>query len=94
MAAMNVGQAFTHRAEFRDVDGALVDPASVTWTGRDPSDVDTVYVYGTDVELVKDSTGLYHVNGVLSAAGRWYFKFDGSGVGVSEDTAIAVETVI
>jgi hypothetical protein len=38
-----------------------------------------VYVYGTDAELAKDSVGNYHVDLTADAAGRWTFRFEGTG---------------
>ncbi len=39
-------------------------------------------VYGTDAELVKSATGVYHVDVDADEAGIWRYRFEsGSGVG-------------
>ncbi len=48
---------------------------------RTPAGVTTTYVYLTDNELVKDSTGKYHVDINANAAGTWYYRFFSTGTG-------------
>lgn len=61
------------------VAGTPTDPTTVTAIIRDPDGVETTYLYGTDAELVKDSTGAYHVDVDADVAGRWVYRFAGTG---------------
>lgn len=78
--AINVfdtGDKIRLSAAFRDIDAVAQDPGGVTFTLRAPSGALTTYTYGTDAALVKDSTGNYHVDVVVSAAGRYRYRFAG-----------------
>lgn len=43
------------------VDDVATDPTTVTFDLIKPDGTTVQYVYGTDIELVKDSTGVYYV---------------------------------
>jgi hypothetical protein len=90
-----VGQKvrFFPRGGIRDpfANDALVDP-TVTFKITSPSAATTTYVYPTDVQLVKESAGKYHVDFVLNAAGTWKWKWEASGTYVWVDDG--VETVV
>ena len=76
-----VGTLVRCSGAFRTAAGAAQDPAAVSFTFKNPDgDIET-YVHGTDVELVKDSTGNYHVDVDADAPGGWYFRFAGTGSG-------------
>jgi len=64
---------------FADSAGTAVDPTTVTFTIRAPSGTVTSYTYGTDAELVKTGTGAYYVDWTIAAAGRYAYRFAGSG---------------
>lgn len=60
MQRIVVGNVVTVRLTFASVaSGSLVDPTSVRAVVADPSGAETVYVYGTDAELTRTSTGVY-----------------------------------
>ena len=55
-----IGQQSVFTITFRDDDGALVDPATVTCIWKPgPSAAETTYTFGTDSEISKNSTGVY-----------------------------------
>jgi len=56
----------------------VVDPSAVTVTIRSPDNVKVTYTYGTDVLLVKASTGIYHVLTPLAQQGTYKWKWTGS----------------
>lgn len=67
---------------FTDEDGADQDPSVVNFSFyHEDEAAPTVYVYGTDNELVKDSVGHYHVNVDGNAVGWWYYRFYSTGTG-------------
>jgi hypothetical protein len=63
------------RAEFRDEDGVLIDPTTVTWTVQKPD--------GTVAEPAGDedhpSVGVYYLWVVLDAPGKWLVEAQGDG---------------
>ena len=61
-----------------DADSVAVDPDIVRFKWRTPNGTLTTYLYLTDAELVKDSTGNYHVDvTVTNNPGTWYYRFEG-----------------
>lgn len=57
----------------------LTDPSSVTVTINGPGDNVNTYIYNTDVEVVRDTTGTFHVDFVATEAGRWWVEWHGTG---------------
>lgn len=68
------------------VDDTPTDPTSVTLTVQKPDGTQTDYVHGTDPEVVKDSTGVYHADIEADQAGLWVWAWTGTGAahGVDE----------
>jgi hypothetical protein len=72
------------RVSFRvpDDDGTLTDPTTVTFTARRRQgaiiDDPVVYVYGTDDEVEKESTGIFVLT-FVPTAGRWTVHAQGTG---------------
>lgn len=81
----DVGDIARVAAPFTDENGAAVDPTTVTFKFKKPASAETEYVYPTDAELVKDSTGNYHVDLTLDTAGKWYYRWAGTGANVAAD---------
>lgn len=65
------------------VTGAAVDPTTVTLTYTDPDGTEVEYIYLTDVELVKDAVGRYHVNidSTGQPTGVYTYQWEGTGDG-------------
>jgi len=70
---------------FTDSDGTATDPAAVLFKVRNPNGSTTAYTYGVDDELVKDSTGNYHVDVNANVAGLWVYRFYSTGSGQAAD---------
>jgi uncharacterized protein YfaS (alpha-2-macroglobulin family) len=66
---------------FKDSAGAAIDPTTVKFKFTTPAGVTTIYVFGTDGQLVKDSTGNYHVDLNANEAGIWFYRWESSGTG-------------
>lgn len=81
-----VGDKVRLSAAFTDIDELPSDPGGVRFTVREPGGVRTSYVYGSEAELVKDSTGNYHVDWLTTKPGRHRYGFYGitSGQAVDE----------
>lgn len=70
-------------AAFTGSNGSAVDPGGLTFYIVGPNTTAT-YIYGTDAELVKDSTGNYHVDFSVpttgsTAAGVYTYRFEATG---------------
>lgn len=77
---------------FKDAAGEAIDPTSVSFRLRDPAGTVTTYVYGVAAELVKDSTGNYHIDVGASASGTWRYRWQSTGTGqAAEEGAFVVE---
>jgi hypothetical protein len=87
--SFEVGQKKTITVTFRNAAGTAADPTGVTLEIRNPSTgARTTYTYGVDAALVKDTTGVYHYDVTLSAAGDWVFRWVGSGTIVAVDEGV------
>lgn len=79
--SFTVGQRAELKAVFTDLDGAAIDPSTVTGRLKAPDGTVTAYVYGTDAELERVSTGIYRFEWPVAAAGRHYYRFESTGTG-------------
>ncbi len=75
------GTAVRVAINFTNDDDTDTDPTGVTFVLRNPSGTETTYVYGTDDEVVKESTGDYYVDVTPDRGGRWFYKWVSSGAG-------------
>ena len=60
-------------------DGSPTDPDNVELQIKTPADTTSSHVYGTDPDVVKDSTGVYYYLLLLTASGRYFYRWEGSG---------------
>jgi len=75
----NEGTLITLTAVFKDTAGTEADPTTVTFRLKKPDETVIVYVYGTDAELVKDSTGNYSVGYTPDMGGDFIYRWEGTG---------------
>lgn len=76
-----VGQGVRSSVSFRAiVTGTLTDPTAVTFKKRAPDGTETTHVYGSDVNVIKDGTGRYHYDFIVTASGNWHTRWKGEGV--------------
>jgi len=80
----NVGDLITISVVITTAAGTAVDPSKLHFYYKDPSGgpavgvkghLATPYVYGTDAEIVKDSTGHYHIDLPATIAGDWRYRW-------------------
>ena len=92
MESKNLGGAVRITWTFTDADGAQADPSAIFAVVKAPHLAAESYEYGSDPELVKDGTGIYHLDLTLSACGVWAARAYGTGalVAGSADTLINV----
>jgi hypothetical protein len=67
------------------VNGTAADPTAVTAKVKAGDGIVTTY---SGAQVSKDSTGNYHVDVPITAAGRWYYRFEGTGavIAATEDS--------
>jgi hypothetical protein len=88
-----LGQKVRCTVNFK-VSSVLTDPTTVTCKVMDPGKNVVTYVYGTDAALVKDSTGIYHVDVTTDEKKQWNFRFEGTGTCVAvEESEFGVRSV-
>lgn len=56
--------------------GSAADPTRLTFTLKNPSGAEKVYVYGVDGGLVKTATGEYYVDVLAEFAGRYFYRWE------------------
>lgn len=66
---------------FADSDGTPQDPTAVFFKFKTPGGTITLYTYGVEAELVKDSAGNYHIDIDASEVGTWAYRFYSIGDG-------------
>lgn len=77
----DVGDLVTVEGAFTDANDDPADPAAVSFAFEDPAGTVTTYAYQADPEIVKDSTGNYHVDVSATAAGDWHYRWIATGAG-------------
>lgn len=77
----SVGDLIRISGTFTNAAGVATDPTAVFAKYKDPSGNVTTLTYPTDAALVKDSTGVYHVDINADEWGWWYYRFYSTGTG-------------
>ena len=83
-----VGEQIKIACEFRVGDvltGILTDPTTIRFRFLPPVGGVVTYTYLLDPQVVRDAAGIYHVDLVLAAEGRWYLRFESDGDVVGAD---------
>lgn len=69
------------------VAGVATDPTTIKAKVRLPSGAVTTYTYPTDAALVKDSTGVYHLDIPITTAGLYAYRWEGTGAAKAAEEA-------
>lgn len=77
MNSYDKGDLVRLTATFTNSAGVATDPTAVTCQVKSPS-ATTTYTYNPGT-VVKDSTGVYHLDVSASAAGQWWYRWEGTG---------------
>lgn len=77
--AYDIGDTRRLTATFTNLAGAATDPTTVTFKVKVPDGTITTYIYGTHAELAKSATGVYYVDYSITQAGRYSYRFEGTG---------------
>jgi len=66
--------------------GFPTDPSGIVFKTKSPSRVVTSYVYGIAGQLVRDSTGVYHIDLRPTEVGKWQYRWEASGAAESAES--------
>ncbi len=69
-------------ATFTNSTGTAVDPDTIIFEYKDPSNVTSTLAYSR-AELVKKSTGVYYADVSLDESGTWYIRAYGTGSAIA-----------
>lgn len=72
-----LGNSVRARVVFRDVDGDLMDPATVVCMVKIPDGTEASYTYGVDVGVVREEEAIYHFWIPTPAAGTYAYRWKG-----------------
>lgn len=75
-----VGSLVSVYGTFRNNIGALADPTNVYFELTNPAGTTVVLHYGVD-PVIKDSTGVYHINVDANAVGLYQYHIYATGTG-------------
>jgi hypothetical protein len=73
----DVGDVVRATASFK-VGGVLTDPSTITFKYKNPTGTIATKLYSLG-EVTKDSTGIFHYDLPVDAAGTWYYRWSSTG---------------
>lgn len=73
----DIGDVVRCAVAFTNAAGTAVDPTTVKFRIRKPDRSIDFYTYGVDAEVIKDSTGNYHMDILIDQSGTWYYRMEG-----------------
>lgn len=86
-----IGNGVTTTQQFRNTAGTLTDPSTVTLVVREPDGTRVTYIYGTDVEVVRASAGVFTFSHTPDQVGRYGYRWVGTGtVAYAEEQFITI----
>ena len=71
---------------FTNIAGTPTDPTGITFSIRKPDGAVTTYVYLTDAQLVRSTTGVYYVDFTITLPGRHVYRWSATGALVTAET--------
>lgn len=90
MSSYGIGNVVRVTGNFTDPfnSDADTDPGLVKAAIKNPSGNLTTYVYGTDAELVRSTTGVYYVDVYFDEVGTWHIRIysETTGIAAAEQT--------
>ena len=79
--ALNVGDLIRLSGAFTNPNDsdAPIDPTAVFVSRKEPGGTVTIKQHVTDPEVIKDSTGNYHIDIDITAEGLWHYRWYSTG---------------
>jgi len=83
--AFDIGDVLRIHALFT-VNGVPTDPGTgPVFKHKDPSGNIATKTYPTDVEVVKDATGSFHLDLTIDEAGEWHYRVSATGTAAAAE---------
>lgn len=80
---------------FTDFAGALGDPSTVTFKFRSPAGLVTIWIYGADFQVVRESLGVYHADIDAQSDGLWTYRWQSTGnIQASRERSFAIRASV
>jgi len=70
------GRVIRVSAEVLNDAGAAVNPSAMSLIVKEPDGTETTYIYGTDAEVIRPSTGNFYADITGASAGRYYYRWE------------------
>lgn len=86
-----VGDRVRASVQFRTIAEVPVDPSGIVAKYKTPAGSVTTKTYGSDAEVVRTGTGAYYIDIDVSAAGTWYYRFNGTGTVAADEKSFVAE---
>ena len=84
--AYDVGALVRISGVFTDEDGVAQDPAAVFCAFETPAGIETIRQYTVaPLDIIRDSTGNYHLDVDANAPGVWDYRWYSTGAGQAAD---------
>lgn len=91
MPKIDIGDLVHLAVTYKTSAGAFVDPTSIVFQIKLPSEAKIVYTYLLTADIVRASTGSYHVDYLVIESGKHYFKWAGTGAAyAAEESSFTV----
>lgn len=93
--AYDKGDRVQFTAAFTNLAGVAADPTTIRFKFKRPDLTETTWVYGTDVQVVRDGIGAYHADLDVDQSGDWTYRWEGVGaVQTAEEKAFIVRASV
>lgn len=91
-----IGSVVQISAAIKNMAGVLADPSALRLKVRDPSGTITNYVFGNAAEIVKLAPGEYRADLVMTAAGKWTYRWeaDAPNAGAAEGLIVVKKSIV
>lgn len=83
MNTYDIGDKIRITGTWTDTLDAAVDPSTIVFSFKTPGAVVDSYTFGIDPEVVRVDTGVYYVDLAVDEAGKWSYRFAGTGSGAA-----------
>lgn len=77
----NIGNLVRLRGTYTDINGDLQDPTNVTIETEEPDTAYTLKTFGPDLEVIKESLGIFHLDFSPTQEGRHGYRWASTGTG-------------
>lgn len=77
--AFDKGDLVKFTANFSTDADVAADPTGVVFKFKRPDKTVTVWTYGVDAQITRDTVGAYHAEVAIDQPGDWTYRWEGTG---------------